>query len=76
MPKKTNNRKAIQAAKRKADAVADAREKRKWGGNWQEHAPQQRVMIAHHSGGSAALLALLMGAGALQVMVERKKPPA
>jgi len=52
MPKKTNNRKAIQAAKRKADAVADAREKRK------------------------ALLALLMGAGALQVMVERKKPPA
>mgnify|MGYP007068775694 CR=1 FL=1 len=76
MPKKTNNRKAIQAAKRKADAVADARDKRKWGGNWQEHAPQQRVMIAQHSGGSAALLALLIAAGVLQAMVERTMPPA
>ena len=58
MPRKLNKRKAIQAQKRKAQAAEEARKNKRWPGT------RRDGLIAHHNGSPAALMALLLGAGA------------
>lgn len=54
MPKKANNRKALQAAKRKALAEDEARKNKKWPGT------RKVAIIAHHDRSMSATLAVMM----------------
>jgi hypothetical protein len=63
MPRRVNKRKAIQAAKRAAQAAEDARKNKRWPGT-------RRVgFIAHHKK-TAALTSLLLAVGAVKITLK------
>lgn len=62
MPRKINKRKAIQAAKRKAEEQVSKR-KRHWLDE-ESQQPRRVGVIDHHNGSAMALAALLLGSRA------------
>lgn len=76
MPRKKNNRKAVQAQKREALAQENARKNKKWAGTRRDadegpQMPRKVAVIAHHHS-SMALAALLLGARGVNTLAKHK----